>query len=72
MADERDLGSRGAIRASSNLAFPTWDEISGRGSVVERLLAKEKVVGSNPIARSSSIVSESARLSPYSSESLVA
>jgi hypothetical protein len=24
----------------------------GRGSVVERLLAKEKVVGSNPIARS--------------------
>ena len=26
----------------------------GRGSVVERLLAKEKVVGSNPIARSSS------------------
>ncbi len=25
----------------------------GRGSVVERLLAKEKVVGSNPIARSS-------------------
>jgi hypothetical protein len=26
--------------------------IRGRGSVVERLLAKEKVVGSNPIARS--------------------
>ena len=26
--------------------------VCGRGSVVERLLAKEKVVGSNPIARS--------------------
>ena len=28
---------------------------SGRSSVVERLLAKEKVVGSNPIARSAKV-----------------
>jgi hypothetical protein len=41
--------------ASSILALGTWPEsqvFCGRGSVVERLLAKEKVVGSNPIARS--------------------
>jgi hypothetical protein len=41
--------------ASSILALGTLGLIGrpcGRGSVVERLLAKEKVVGSNPIARS--------------------
>jgi hypothetical protein len=41
--------------ASPILALGTRPEgqaTCGRGSVVERLLAKEKVVGSNPIARS--------------------
>ena len=32
----------------------------GRSSAVERLLAKEKVVGSNPIARSGKILLEKA------------
>ena len=36
------LGTLGAKKGSA----------CGRGSVLERLLAKEKVVGSNPIARS--------------------
>ena len=62
MADERDLGSRGVIRESSNLSFPTCAHqhirkmrecASGSGSAVEHLLAKERVAGSNPVFRSS-------------------
>jgi hypothetical protein len=52
LADERDLGSRGAIRVGSSPTFPM--RVAERAGVVqlaERLLAKEKVVGSNPIAR---------------------
>ena len=52
MADERDLGSRGAIRVGSSPTFPIgFVEQAGVVQLVERLLAKEKVVGSNPIAR---------------------
>ena len=56
LADERDLGSRGAIRESSSLSFPTWAVECGSGSAVERLLAKEKAAGSNPVFRSSSAI----------------
>ncbi len=38
--------------ASSTLALGTSDKVSGSSSAVERLLAKEEVVGSNPIFRS--------------------
>jgi hypothetical protein len=52
LADERDLGSRGAIRVGSSPTFPIgFLEQAGVVQLVERLLAKEKVVGSNPIAR---------------------
>ena len=33
------------------LALGTFSRVSGSGSAVERLLAKEKVVGSIPISR---------------------
>jgi hypothetical protein len=58
LADERDLGSRAAMRASSNLAFPTLSianadiEDAGVAQLVERYLAKVVVVGSSPISRS--------------------
>ena len=48
---------------SSSLGLGTstiYKHYCGRSSVVERLLAKEKVVGSNPIARSGKILLEKA------------
>ena len=39
----------------SALIGESWPKNCGRSTAVVRLLAKEKVVGSNPIARSSSI-----------------
>ena len=45
-----NCGVAGSIPALGTSAGRT--AMCGRGSVVERLLAKEKVVGSNPIARS--------------------
>jgi hypothetical protein len=61
LADERDLGSRGAIRESSSLSFPTWRRANacalfscGSGSAVEHLLAKERVASSNLVFRSGS------------------
>ena len=49
-------GTENAGVASSTLALGTfWSLKSGSGSVVEHLLAKERVVGSNPIFRSTKI-----------------
>ena len=49
-------GTENAGVASSTLALGTfWLLKSGSGSVVEHLLAKERVVGSNPIFRSTKI-----------------
>jgi hypothetical protein len=53
LADEHDLGSCAARRESSSLSFPTNNvNLSGSGSVVEHLLAKEKVASSNLVFRS--------------------
>jgi hypothetical protein len=64
LVDRADLGSVGASRESSSLSSPisqlppggrTLVNIlltSGSGSVVEHLLAKEKVAGSIPVSRS--------------------
>ena len=50
---EHATENRGVPSSILGLGTPTyWVAARGRGSVVERLLAKEKVVGSNPIARS--------------------
>ena len=49
-------GTENAGVASSTLALGTfWLLKSGSGSVVEHLLAKERVVGSNPIFRSTKL-----------------
>ncbi len=45
-------GVASPILALGTLGLKERPGMRGRGSVVERLLAKEKVVGSNPIARS--------------------
>ncbi len=48
-----NCGVASSILALGTLGLNGYNRpIRGRGSVVERLLAKEKVVGSNPIARS--------------------
>ena len=56
-------GTENAGVASSTLALGTSRQllapvVSGSGSVVEHLLAKEKVAGSNPVFRSTFISAE--------------
>ena len=51
---EHATENRGVVSSILTLGTLGWKRTTcGRGSVVELLLAKEKVVGSNPIARSS-------------------
>jgi hypothetical protein len=52
---EHATENRGVVSSILSLGtlVGTRDPLCGCSSVVERLLAKEKVVGSNPIARSS-------------------
>jgi hypothetical protein len=50
---EHATENRGVVSSILTLGtLGSFSKACGRGSVVERLLAKEKVVGSNPIARS--------------------
>ena len=55
MADALDLGSSGSSRVGSNPTPRTKQQEKlrcGSSSGVERLLAKEKAAGSNPVSRS--------------------
>ena len=52
MSGESKQGYPKLALAKRYKLYYTFYQYCGRGSVVERLLAKEKVTGSNPVARS--------------------